>query len=89
MANPDLQIRKGMGGGGTVSKNFPALRASIWSKIRGLSPGFTTAIFLVNMCELRYNILHFTVKYVPCFFLLLVNLVKNRDEPSINQKHYH
>ena len=47
----------------------------------------SSLLLLVNMCELRCNILHFTVKYVPCFFLLLVNLVKNKDEPAINQKH--
>ena len=46
-------------------------------------------LLLVNMCELRCNILHFTVKYVPCFFLLLVHLVKNKDKPAINQKHYY
>ena len=77
-------------GGGTVSKKFfHALRASIWTKNKGGPPLNSPLLLLVNMCELRCNILHFTVKYVPCFFLLLVHLVKNKDKPSINQKHYY
>ena len=57
-------------------------------KNKGGPPLDLPPLLLVNMCELRCNSLHFTVKYVPCFFLLLVNLVKNKDEPATNQKHY-
>ena len=77
----------GGGGGLQGPKNF--FTGLHLVKNKGGPPLNSPLLLLVNMCELRCNILHFTVKYVPCFFLLLVHLVKNKDKPAINQKHYY
>ena len=77
------------GGGGNVQKIFSRPSGLHLVKNKGGPPLNSPLLLLVNMCELRCNILHFTVKCVPCFFLLLVHLVKNKDKPAINQKHYY
>ena len=58
VADPDLQIIKGGGGGGTVSKKcFLALRASFWFKNSGdhgppgPSPGSVIEVYHVNAVE--------------------------------------
>ena len=79
----------GGGRGGSVQKIFSRPSGLDLVKNKGGPPLNSPLLLLVNMCELRCNILHFTVKYVPCFFLLLVHLVKNKDKPAINQKHYY
>ena len=87
VAGPDLQIRRGVG---AVSNKFFSRPSGLHLvKNKGGPPLDLPLLLLVNMCELRCNSSHLTVKYVPCFFLLLVNLVKNKDEPAINQKHYY
>ena len=35
MTKPDLQIRRGVGGGRSQKEFFSALRASVWSKNKG------------------------------------------------------
>ena len=37
VADPDLEIRGGGGGGGGLQIFFSALRASVWSKNKGLA----------------------------------------------------
>ena len=69
MADPDLQIRRGVGGGGDSVKKFSCPSGLHLVKNKGGSPLDSPLLLLVNMCELRCNILHFTTQV--CTLLLL------------------